>query len=416
MVRASSQVRSLLRRHGLQLLALLGGVAAMGLAVAMNPQFHHRAMSGPVDLLPLVLGGKAILAGLDPNDPATLEQLYRNSSDINLRVHGFHNYYPPTACMLLLPLTLLPFQLLSDLFYWGGMAALVGAAWFIAGAGRPRGALSTLGVALAVGSVFLQLRLARVVLPSGQVSPFIVLLAAMALWGLARPQSKLGPAVFAVGVAIKYFPLVLLPAALAARRWRWLAATALVAVAFGACMWVWRDGTGGWDPKWVFGVSNFVTASPLGHWVDHGPPWLMWLWKGRLPGIGTATLILVGLAAWRRPGRELTVACGGLMLAWGGVSMTGGHFYHESIMILPALGFVLCWPAVRGPRALQWSSALIAVAVLFAFQAFARDLPRNPPHWLPMSYVVWILCAVRWGWAVWWERRNQTGNNSASSS
>lgn len=394
-----------------QLLALLGGLAAVGVAVAMNEQFLHRPASGPVDMMPLLLGAKAIMAGSDPNDPAVLEALYRQSSDITVKVRGFHNYYPPTASLLMVPFIFLPFQVLADLFYWGGMAALVAAAWFLASAGRSRGAVAGLAGALAVGSVFLQLRLARVVLPMGQVSPFVVLAAAIALWSLARGRGRLGLAAFALGAAIKYFPLVLLPAALAGRRWRWLWAALALFASLGACMWVWRHGTGGLQPKWIFGATQFVLDEPLSPWARHGPPWLMWLWRGRVLGLGALTFALVGFAAWRWAGSELCVASGGLLLAWGGACMAGGHHYHESIMILPALGFVLGWPAVRGPRLLQWLSAGLALAALFVFHAFARHVPLNPPHWLPLSYITWTLCALRWGWA--WRRERSGGEGPA---
>ncbi len=387
-------------------LALVMGLAAAAVAVVMNDQFLHRPVSGPVDLLPLVLGAKAILAGLDPNDPAVLEALYRQSPDIQVRAHGFHNYYPPTACLLMVPLALLPFQWVADLFYWGGMAALVAAGWFLAGAGRSRGRLVALAAALTVGSVFLQLRLARVVLPSGQVSPFIVLLTAAALWGLARPRSWLAVGAFTVGAAIKLFPLVLLPGALAARRWRWLWATLGVGVAFGACMWIWRHGTGGLDAKWLFGAARFVVDAPQQAWADLGPAWLPWLWKLRLPGLGSLTLALLVVAAWRRPEGELTTACAGLLAAFGGVAMAGGHHYHESIMLLPAVGFVLCWPAVKGPRVLQWASAVTLLVAMIGLGAFARFVPRNPPHWLPLGYLTWAFCALRWGWALWAQRRD----------
>ncbi len=394
-----------------QLLALAAALAVAAVTVVMNPQFQHRPASGPVDMMPLLLGAKAIMAGLDPNDPVVLEGLYRESTDITVRVHGFHNYYPPTASLLMTPLSLLPYKLLVDLFYWGGMLALVGAAWFLARAGSSRGALAGVAGALVVGSVFLQLRLARVALPMGQVSPFVVLAAAIALWGLARGRGRWGLAAFALGGAVKYFPLLLLPAALAGRRWRWLGAAVALAATLVVFMWVWRDGTGGLMPKWIFGATRFVLDEPMMAWAHKGPPWLMWLWRGRVPGLGSLTLALVGVAAWRRAGTTLTTACGGLMLAWGGACMAGGHHYHESIMILPALGFVLTWPAVRGPRLLQWLSAATMLAALFVFNAYSRHVPVNPPHWLPLSYITWLLCAVRWVWAYRWERI-QAGRSS----
>lgn len=386
------------------LLALVAAIIAAVAAVHMNQQFLHRPSSGPVDLMPLLLGAKAILAGLDPNEPLMLESVYKQSSEINVRVHGFHNYYPPTASALMIPASLLPYRLLVDLFYWGGMAALAGAAFFVSTTGPSRGRTATVAAGLAVASVFLQLRLARVVLPSGQVSPFVVLLTAMALWGLMRPKGWLGAVAFGLGAAIKYFPLVLLPAALGARRWRWLWATLVVVAALLGCMVLWRDGSGGLYPEWIFGASRFVVDPPQEPWAQHGHPWLWWLWQGRVLGLGAASLAMVAVAAWLRPDRDLTVATGGLLLAWGGAAMSGGHFYHEAIMILPALGFVLAWPAHRGPRALQWIVAGVILAAMIHLGAFARGADRNPPHWLPLAYLVWIGCALRWGWTLWARR------------
>ncbi len=384
-------------------LALVAGVAAMAVTVALNPQFLHRPASGPVDLMPLLLGAKALIAGLNPNDPEVLQAIYRNSPEIEVPVHGFHSYYPPTASMLLLPLAWLPYQLIADLFYWGGMAALVATAGVVASAGRSRGWPAILAATMVVGAVFLNLRLARVVLPSGQVSPFILLLTAVALWGLARDRRVVGLVAFTTGSAIKLLPLLLLPVALARRRWRWLWATIGLAVVIGACILIFRDGPGGLAPKWLFGTQRFVLDRPA--WMDDPQPGLVWMWRFRTVGLGILTLGLLGLAAWRRPGRELTLASAGLLLAWGGANLAGGVHYHESLTVLPAVALVLCWPAQRGPWPLQWGSAALLLLAMWWLGAFDRFIANNHPHWLPLAYLTWLLCGLRYGWALWVERR-----------
>jgi hypothetical protein len=389
-----------------QVLALIAGVVFFALTVHWNPQFLQRAASGPVDLMPLLLGAKALVAGLNPNDPAVLESIYLQSADITVEVHGFHSYYPPTASLLMLPLAWLPYQWISDFFYWGGMTALVATAAVAASAGRRRGPLALLAATLLVGAVFLNLRLARVVLPSGQVSPFVVLLTVVAARGLARDRSPVGLLAFLAGGALKYVPLLLLPLVLARRRWRWLAGFVVLALVIGMCILYYRDGPGGLTPKWLLGGRRFVMDRPA--WMDAPEAWMVWMWRFRTFGLGTLTLGLVGVAAWRRAGLELTLATAGLLLAWGGANMAGGVHYHESLTMLPALALVLCWPAQRGPWPLQWGSALLILAAMWKLGAFARLIAPNHPHWLPLAYLIWCLMAVRWGWALWVERGDGT--------
>ncbi|MFH1468317.1 MAG: glycosyltransferase family 87 protein [Pseudomonadota bacterium] len=390
-------------RGGLAWLALLVGLVCAGLVLGGRDSPLRRPDAAAVDAMPLLLGARALLAGGDPSDDAALEEAYRRSEDIAFPVHGFHSYYPPTASLLFLPMGLLPCPWLAALLYWGSLAALVGSAWFLATAGRGRGHVAGLAAALLVGAVFLKLRVTPVVLRVGQVSPFVVLLTAVALWGLARARTW-GLWAFTLGAALKYFPLLLLPAALAARRWRWLLAAGGLAVGLVAALWIWRDSPHGLRPPWLFGAGHFFTDAPVQPWARHGPPWLLWLWRLRLPLLGGSSAAVVVATAWARPGRELSVATGGLLLAFGGALTAGGHLYHESILCLPALGLVLAWPAQRGPLALQWGGAALALAALVFLGALDPAGPPNPPHWLPISYLVWTLCLLRWGWAWWWER------------
>jgi hypothetical protein len=389
----------------LQGIALVAGLVLAALTLYWNPQFLHRPVSGPVDLMPLLLGAKAVLAGSNPHDPAVLEALYRDSAEILVEVHGFHSYYPPTASLLMLPLAWLPYPWITGFFYWGGMAALVATAGVAASAGRSRGRLAWIAGTLLVGAVLLNLRLARVVLPSGQVSPFVVLLTVLAARGLVRSRSPIGLAAFTVGGAIKYLPLLLLPLALARRRWRWLWACLGLAFVIGLCILLWRDGPGGLAPKWLVGSRSFVMDRPA--WMDGSGAFMVWLWRFRIFGLGSLTMALAGLAAWRRPGSELALATAGVLLAWGGANLAGGVHYHESIAVLPALAVVLCWPAQRGPWPLQWTSAAIALAAMWKLGAFSRHIAPNHPHWLPLAYLLWALLVLRWGWALWVERRER---------
>jgi hypothetical protein len=370
----------------------------MAALVATDERLFTAARSPPVDLMPLYLGARALLAGRDPNDPEALHAVFRATPGIGFAVAGFHSYYPPTASLLFLPLALLPFRVAAWIVYWGGLAALVAAAGFSASAGRSRGWMPALAAALAVGAVFLGLRVTRTVMPAGQISPFIVLAASVGLWGLSRARDRIGVAAFALGAAVKFFPLVLLPAALAGRRWRWGLAALGLGMAFAVALVLWWDGGGGPDAVWIFGARRFVLDPPVQPWARPGS-FLLGLWRGRLLGLGLPTLAAVAWTAWR-PTPARVVGCGGLLAAWGGLALAGGHHYHESLVILPALGFVLGWPAVRGPRLLQWAAAAVLLYALWRLQAFSRFGPPSPPHWLPLGYLTWALCGVRWGVAV----------------
>ncbi len=388
-----------------QLLALAASVAAAVGVYLADERLFHGGHSGAVDLLPLYLGAKALLAGSMPNDAAALQAIYQAQPAADLIVHGFENYYPPTASILFTPFSLLPFDLLAGGFYWAAVLALLLTAALAANAGPSRGPVAALAAAIAVGAVFLQLRLARVVLPAGQVSPFITCATALALFGLARGRHRLGAGALLLGALVKYFPLVLLPAALAGRRWRYVGAAGVAVLAFLACLAFWWDAPGGLHGQWLLGAGRFLAApegglvpcDALGGCLQALP--IRLLLRARLLGLGGATLALVALAGWQRQSREITVASAALLVAWGGAVMAGGALYHQAILVLPALGFVLGWPAQRGPAWLQWLVAAAALAALLHFGVFSRFLPPDTPYWLPVSYVVWGLCLVRLAWA-----------------
>ncbi len=378
--------------------ALLAGLLALGFVLERRLPFLREPAPPAVDMMPLLLGSRALLQGLDPSDPVHLQQVYEQSEDISVVVRGFQSYYPPTASLIFAPLGRLPYGWLAASWRLAGLAALLLTSWFLATAGRSRGVVPGLAAAALVGALFLQLRLTPVVLRAGQISPLVVLLTAVALWGLARARRGCVWA-FLLGAGIKLLPLLLLPSALALRRWRWLWAAGALASCWLLALWLFRDAPYGLRPPWLFGAGHFFTDAPTAPWARHGPPALLWLWRLRLPLLGGASALALVATLWARQSRELSVALGGLLLALAGAASAGGQHYHESILCLPALGLVLAWPALQGPRLLQWTGAVLTLAAVVVFRVLEAGGPPNPPHWLPISYLVWTLCLLRWIWA-----------------
>ena len=325
-----------------------------------------------VDLLPLWLGARALLGGLDPNDPAVLERLF-DEAGLRMQPGGFASYYPPSASVLALPLAMLPFREAALAFRWVAAGVLVGVGALPA-LGRRQGAVGWTVAGLVVALIF-HTRPVRAVLASGQPGPLVALAAAVGLWALATGRSRWG-AVAGVGAALKLFPLLLLPAA--NRRFiLWFLAP--LAVLGGAALAMMR-GPGLWPEHLV----QFVDAPMWGPWLRE-PAWVRGLWSARFlgPALPTAALTAWG---WRQ-GRPAHIAA--VWLAWGGLVMTGSHHYHEALVLFPALAWALAG-ATTGQVGLG-AAAFVAAALAWG-RATSPLVPPSSLHWVPMGWAVWTAC------------------------
>jgi hypothetical protein len=224
----------------------------------------------------------------------------------------------------------------------------------------------------------------------------VVLATAAALSGLARGRDTLAGLAAGAGIAVKLFPVLLLPAAL--RRPRFLVACAVVlAAAFAAVSAL--------APleapiAWLGRVAGFVDDKPMPMWERHAPALVMAMWRARVVGLGIPTLAAAAWAARRPSTNEVAVATGGLLAAWGGTVMAGSQLYHEALVLYPATGLLLAWPAVEGPRRAQIAVCVATIAVLVLGGAMSTTIPPNSIHQVPMGWMIWALSAVRWAMAV----------------
>ncbi len=357
----------------------------LGLAGEIARQAAHN-----LDLLPLWLGGKALLHHRDPTDPEVLRELFLHSR-IRMRPTGFHTYYPQTAALVFAPLGLVDFATLGR---W--LPPVFGAA-LLAGTALPAVATATGGprrvaaVALASG-IAASFPMVAIVIGMGQSNAVLVGLTGLGLWALARDHRVTGGVAIGLGIGVKVFPAVLLVPAILGRRWRMLGIA--VAVPIGVLLTSllfyagpWAGSPLGLGAAWFAGTA----LSP----ADAGrePAVVRALWHARiwLPGA-----LAVGFTAWTARVRKPAAipALGALWVAWVGTVMAGSSMPHQAMVILPALGWVLGWPL----SARRFGPALAAVALLAATMAWRHVLGEHwtrSLQWLPVCWAVVLGCAAR---------------------
>jgi hypothetical protein len=122
---------------------------------------------------------------------------------------------------------------------------------------------------------------------------------------------------------------------------------------------------------------------------------LVVLCRWRLPIVGTATAVVLAIAARRpEPARNL-VDMGMLGVGALGVAMAGTPHGHEALVGLPALSHALCWPVqvARAPHAWIGAGATLAAAV--ALGGFDAEAPSEGLRWMGILGVAFVVCAAR---------------------
>lgn len=355
--------------------------------------------SAAVDFLPLWLGAGLIMEGRDPTSAAEAEVLFR-SEGLPMRPGGFFSYYPPTAALPALPLRALSFRNAVDV--WRVVCSLstplgvmcAGLAGFAVVApglrARSRQAVTTAGLITALA---LMARPARIVLPTGQPGPVVVLFTGVALLFMAlnRPRSAAGVA--ALGAALKLVPGVLLPVLVLRRQWG-AVLTALGALV-GLVGGLFVLGVPVHPLVWSGELLAFVSRGPLPSWGAE-PAWMMALWKGRVGLVVVGSLVAAVVACRRGVTDVSALDLAALALASVGVVLAGSHHYHEALILLPALAHALAWPAqVPRSRAAWVCAVLLSIVCALGWPAFA---PRGRPdslHWLGIGTAVWGVVWVR---------------------
>ncbi|MDY7086295.1 MAG: glycosyltransferase 87 family protein [Actinomycetota bacterium] len=346
-----------------------GAVAWAG----VPPRLHLHG--GFVDLSVYRYGGRLVLDGLplyDTRDPAT-----------NLRFT-----YPPFAAVMIAPLALLPFWLVTALWTAASVAALAGA---IALAGRSlRGwqvALLTAG-AFALEPVWQNLTF-------GQINLFLM---AALLIDLARPERRWSGVLVGVAAGVKLTPLVFVLLLLLAGGRRAagravLAFAATVAAGFvfapGSARAYWTEDlfTAGrvGPPEMAHNQSVFGALARL---LDGVPPNLLWL---AVAGPLSLAFVVLGAVWWRRGDRVLGTGLGALaMLLASPVSWS-----HHWVWAVP-VGLAL-WTYSRTASVLWFA---VFTSRLFVWQPWGQ---RREYGWDPVEHVpgnAYLLAALALGvWA-----------------
>ncbi|GDX79839.1 hypothetical protein LBMAG42_16500 [Deltaproteobacteria bacterium] len=352
-----------------------------------------------VDLLPLWLGAGLVLEGADPTDSKAAEARF-TAEGLPMRPGGFFSYYPPTASLLALPLRALSFRNAVELWRvvcslstpLGVMlAALAGFAALDSGLRlRWRQALTT---AALIGALAVLARPARIVLPTGQPGPIVVLFTGAALLFLALDKPRSAAVLATLGAAVKLVPGVMLPIFLVRRQWGAAVASAGVVVGLGAGLFAF--GVAVHLVEWVRELVGFVGRGPLPSWSAE-PPWLLALWRWRVVLV-TVGFVVALAVAWRRGVVTATALdLAALAVASVGVVLAGSHHYHEALILLPALAHALAWPAQMPRSRVAWLGAVaLCLVCALGWPAFA---PRGRPdslHWLAIGAALWGVCCVR---------------------
>ena len=376
-------------------LALALALGFLGSALTDLRRIPRLNAAVAIDILPIWLGGRALAGGEDPNDAAVLARIFEEQG-LHFRTGGFLSYYPPTAALIARPFSAVPYPLAAKGFRYASVLALIAAAVLAVRSAPSRGRVHAVVATIALVGYYLSVRPTRAVLPAGQIGPIVLFATALALWGLSRGRDRIGGIALALGAGIKLFPLVLLPAALG--RPRVLVAAALV----GALL---VGGVALSAPHldldaWTRALYGFVNLGVHAAWRHDQPAWVLRLWQARFLALGIPSFLAVVWAWRRRTDPAVATALGALFIAWGGTVMAGSHHYHEALLLLPAVAWVLVWPAQRGPVALSWGLA-VGVAVLAELLGTrAQNSAPSSLHWLLVGYATWIACAIRLGWTV----------------
>lgn len=319
--------------------------------------------------------------------------------------------YPPFAALLLAPLALLPWDLLSIVWGAGKILALTVVVWrclAAAGVQRRRVALTAaavLGFQL-VDPIFTDLQV-------GNVNIFILLLVVVDL--TRRPGARWRGALVGLAAAIKITPGLFIVYLLVTRQFR-AAVTAVAAftatVAVGAVVLP-RDSWRYWtsvmfQPERVF-TAEFThnqsirgaVARLLGT-VDNPVPWLL------LAAVVTVGGLVLAVGLHRR-GDELAalVVCGVVT-----VLVSPFSWNHHWIWVVPAV--VLMWTVAARTRSAGWWAALVVTLLMFLLRPYlfasfdpTRGFGLSPlSQLLAASYVFAGLGLL--GWAEAYRRRLPT--------
>jgi hypothetical protein len=346
---------------------------------------------GP-DLAPLFLGGRALWHGLDPTAKQVHWEMWQRYGS-GMRPGQFFMPYPTTGAFLAMPLS---YRSWADLLVpvWAASAGALALAGLGAGGCATRRGLRSGATVAAAGLGLLTLAsldVNRHALELGQANPLVVLITVAAGLLLARGRDLPAGTLVALGVALKFFPGLLLIPILAFRRWRALAAAVVTGLVLAALtVRVCPD----WSP--LGDLARAWEQATIGQATEHPP--LGGLWRFRGLGGGLVTVAACGWLGWRRQDEEARTAAVTLALALGALEAGGMSPPHEVLLVAPAL-VLLVAPLARGWTLLTGATAAATAAlVLSPLDHYPQANRFSQDHALVL---ILILFSMATAWTLW---------------
>ena len=340
------------------------------------------------DALPLYLYGAAFLEGLSPVDPASLQQVY---DERGMRVGAalWSTLYPATAAPLMALLGWLGWEAFNTVW---GLILLVSclAVGAVVPGGRDRWVAAGLGVAL-MGFFLPTAEAARL----GQVNALLALLGAGSLWAIHRDRDLGAGVLVGLGACLKLVPAVLAFPWLLARRWKVAVGGLLVGVPVLLVSFLVTS-----PSELVAALQTTAhfqdTVAPA--WLDAMafPAWLVELGTIRHRGLFAASLGATSVLVLWRPGREVLVGCGALLLAWLGADAAAFHVLYAPLYA-PAMIWLALWALDEGPswRFLVSLGAVLGGLALPRIDFMVQDATVSC---VVYGYLLWIGVLARSGW------------------
>lgn len=330
--------------------AVVLGAAAIALLAALGtPARTYRDF----DFIPFWVAGRLVLSGGDPYDADTFRRALLEAGSQGYAFGGGFAY-PLPAAILALPFAALPFAVAAP--GWLVAQTAVASAALIALARRlfvtdfPRDTAVLLALAVSIPGTFVSAY-------TGQVSGFLVAIAAGALALLLAGRPMLAGAVLGLGIAKPQVFLLLVPLLLLASRERARIAVGGFAVTVLLLLPSFAVRPG-WLAEWL-GAATAVAAVD----VAHANVWGLFPSDAAWAGWIVLVLAVAAFAAWSSRAQPPFFAYYGAAVALSLAATPYGWSYYDTVLAVPAAAAIAAVPTPT-LRRLTTLVALAAVTVV----------------------------------------------------